>query len=89
MRQEYQERVQRKGLGRSFHDMKGEEPTYVKELVDWVNDHAQVTGGLKVDGHSREWLAQREVLRETFLKFLAAKESREREKTLLSAAKAL
>ncbi|TVY45934.1 Flavin-containing monooxygenase [Lachnellula occidentalis] len=82
MRTEYQERVQRKGSGRAFHDMKGEEAGYVKGLVDWVNSHAQLTDGPKVVGHSEEWLAQREVLRETFLKFLAAKESREREKNL-------
>ncbi|TVY50730.1 Flavin-containing monooxygenase ustF2 [Lachnellula cervina] len=80
MRTEYQERLQSKGSGRAFHDMKGEEAGYVKGLVDWVNSHAQSTDGPKVVGHSKEWLAQREVLRETFLKFLAGKESREREK---------
>jgi hypothetical protein len=89
MREEYDERVKRKGFGRAFHDMKGEEPGYVKELVDWVNSHAKTTGSPKIEGHLEEWLAQKEVLRETFLKFLATKENREREKTLLSAAKEL
>jgi len=82
IRTEYRERVQRKGSGRAFHDMKGEEAAYVKDLVEWVNSDAQLIDGPKVVGHSKEWLEQREVLRETFLKFLAAKESREREKNL-------
>jgi len=87
MRKEYAQRVERKGLGRAFHDMKGEEVEYVKVLVDWINEQAEVTGGGKVEGHSREWMEGKAVHRETFLKFLAEKEKREREKVLLRSTK--
>lgn len=85
MRREYGERVKRKGLGRALHDMKVEEAEYVKEIVDWVNEHAEVTGGAKVEGHSKEWLKKKEVMREEFLRFLVEKEKRERERALLEA----
>lgn len=83
MRKEYEERVQRKGFGRGFHDLKNEETKYVKEVVEWINGHAEVTGAPKVEGHSEEWVKGKAGLREKFLKFLAEKEKKEREKQLL------
>lgn len=87
MKREYVERVGTKGLGRAFHDMKGEEVEYVKVLVEWVNGQAEVTGGWTVEGHSREWLERRGASRETFLKFLVEKEKRERGRVLLGSTK--
>lgn len=53
MREEYAERLERKGAGRGFHSMKGEgqEVGYVRELVEWVNAEEE---GL-MQGHSRKW----------------------------------
>jgi hypothetical protein len=73
MRREYRERVERKGVGRSFHSLLGEEALYVRELVEWVNGNAEVTGGEKVEGHSEKWLAESEVMLAKFRKMLESK----------------
>jgi thioredoxin reductase len=60
MREEYLERLQRKGAGRPFHSMRGEgqEIGYVKELVAWVNGKLsadEVGEEELMQGHSKKW----------------------------------
>jgi hypothetical protein len=31
----------------------------VKELLEWINGQAEVTGGEKYQGHSEEWLKEK------------------------------
>jgi enamine deaminase RidA (YjgF/YER057c/UK114 family) len=55
-RQEYAEKVKRKGLGRGFHSLREDngERIYVRELVGWIN--SQVPEGEKVEGHTKKFL---------------------------------
>lgn len=56
MRAEYQDRLQAKGAGRTFHSLKdsGAEIAYVKELVQMANKGRR--GGPTMIGHSQRWL---------------------------------
>lgn len=56
MREEYLERIRRKGAGRTFHSLKGagEEPAYVSELVNLANNGSSGDGNMA--GHSQKWL---------------------------------
>lgn len=56
MRKEYNERVEEKGYGRSFHSLMGIEVPYVASLVEWVNSQVAVTGGEKMEGHTDKFL---------------------------------
>lgn len=63
MREVYEERLRRKGAGRTFHSLKGvgEEIEYVDELVRWVNGALGEAGeSRKMLGHSAKWLASYE-----------------------------
>ena len=53
MRVEYNEKVKVKGLGRGFHNLRGEEMDYVEELVGWINETS--APGENVEGHSERW----------------------------------
>lgn len=68
MRDEYRARVRRKGSGRAFHSLRGEEVQYVDSLVEWLNRDAERLGGQRVEGHTAAWHAANEdrlkVLRE-------------------------
>ncbi|KAK4152650.1 hypothetical protein C8A00DRAFT_34628 [Chaetomidium leptoderma] len=57
MRNEYEKRVEEKGLGRGFHSVHapGLEIAYVQELVDWLNTHGAETGEQPVLPHSEAW----------------------------------
>ncbi|KAF2097985.1 dimethylaniline monooxygenase [Rhizodiscina lignyota] len=55
MRQEYQERLQKKGSGKRFHSIRGEEVQYVAELLEWINNDMVQRGFEEVQGHSAEW----------------------------------
>ena len=55
MRQEYQQRLQRKAPGKNFHNLRGEEVAYVKDLVDWVNRDRRLHGLEPIEGHTQEW----------------------------------
>ncbi|KAK6431257.1 hypothetical protein LTR95_012584 [Oleoguttula sp. CCFEE 5521] len=61
MRDEYEQRLQRKGAGRAFHSLKGsgQEIEYVNELVEWVNGGREEVGNGQyvMKGHSEKWLA--------------------------------
>ncbi|KAJ5097914.1 hypothetical protein N7532_004915 [Penicillium argentinense] len=55
MKAEYKDRKTAKGQGRAFHSLRGEEETYVKSLIDWVNA-GRVSRGLDVlEGHTDSW----------------------------------
>lgn len=60
MREEYQSRVQKKGFGRSFHSLRGEEEVYVKDLLEWVNFFRAKYGLSAVRGHSEAWVKAKE-----------------------------
>jgi hypothetical protein len=51
---------------------------HVKELVEWVNSQAEVTGGEKVEGHSKSWLEENEVKMLKITKMLEAKAALQR-----------
>ena len=55
MRQDYQQRLQKKGHGKNFHNLRGEETDYVKDLVDWVNRDGRMRGLEPIEGHTQEW----------------------------------
>lgn len=57
MRDAYRERLQRKGHGRMFHSMLGEEVDYVQDLVGWINKDGAAQGAKPVEGHTQSWLA--------------------------------
>ena len=55
MRMEYRERLARKGIGRNFNSLRGEEVKYVDDLVQWINRDGERVGAERVEGHSKEW----------------------------------
>lgn len=59
MKQEYQERVQLKGLGTGFHSLSevGAEFKYVDDLVRWMNGDAVSHDSELMKGHTEEWKA--------------------------------
>ena len=57
MREAYRERLQRKGLGKKFHSVLGEEVNYVRDLVDWINEDGAAQGAKAVEGHTQSWRA--------------------------------
>ena len=67
MREEYEKRVQRKGYGRSFHNLRDQEEGYVNELVAWVNEKGG-EGVERVEGHTEEWRLARAKLKEMIRK---------------------
>jgi cation diffusion facilitator CzcD-associated flavoprotein CzcO len=76
MRKEYQEECKKRRPGRAFHSLFNLnvplEVNYVKDLVEWLNDDAKVTGGKQIEGHSEMWLTTYtqhiERLRDLFLR---------------------
>ncbi|KAK3115959.1 hypothetical protein LTR53_004186 [Teratosphaeriaceae sp. CCFEE 6253] len=58
MRGEYQDRVRRKGAGRTLHSLKGagQEGGYVAELVAMVNKDLARSDTRRMSGHSVRWL---------------------------------
>ena len=57
MRETYIERLHRKGHGRKFHSLLGEEVSYVQDLVDWINRDGAAKGAKPVEGHTQSWHA--------------------------------
>ena len=55
MRTEYQERVRKKGVGKSFHSLKDKEVEYVDELVGWINGDRATVGAKPLEGHTQAW----------------------------------
>lgn len=58
MRGEYDRRLRNSEIGRGFHSLHeaGREIAYVKDLVDWINRDAIVSGALTMAGHTQDWL---------------------------------
>ncbi|KAH6673544.1 FAD dependent oxidoreductase [Halenospora varia] len=46
MRRVYGEKVNKRGVGRTFHSLRDEDHGYVDEVVAWVNGCGEVTGGI-------------------------------------------
>ncbi|TVY45229.1 Flavin-containing monooxygenase [Lachnellula subtilissima] len=73
MREEYLKKLGQKGSGRSFHSLRGRDAEYVNELLTWINPGIIAAGGKAVEGHTEEWKAQYELLREKFKDLLENK----------------
>ncbi|GIZ39400.1 hypothetical protein CKM354_000278500 [Cercospora kikuchii] len=59
MRDEYDERIREKGIGRNFHSLRGDgrEALYVQELADYVNGQMSKRGESgRMQAHSQSWL---------------------------------
>lgn len=56
MRQEWQDRLQKKGDGREFHALGAElEQEYIQDIVTWLNKDSAIHGGEPVKGHESWW----------------------------------
>ena len=69
MRKEYNEKVEKKGYGRSFHSLMGAEIPYVAGLVEWVNSQIPITGGEKMEGHTEAFLQGYKTMLDKFKQF--------------------
>ena len=80
MRDEYNLRVARKGLGRDFHSLRGrgEEQAYVADIVAWMNKDAVALGAEEMVGHTKEW-HEANTAREEKLKWLRASKDKDKE----------
>ena len=58
MRAEYEERLKKKGSGKGFHSLRGEEVAYVNGLMEWINEGREEAG--RVEGHTKEWFVANE-----------------------------
>ncbi|PQE29988.1 hypothetical protein CJF32_00000663 [Rutstroemia sp. NJR-2017a WRK4] len=74
MREEYRAKVVNKGYGRAFHALHGIEAETVKELVEWINADAELSGAPKIQGHSDEWMKEDKVKLEKLRKRFAQKQ---------------
>lgn len=61
MRSIYQDRVAAKGLGRSFHSLRGEEEAYVRTIMEWVNTGRASKGLSLIEGHTDSWLEEKKL----------------------------
>jgi hypothetical protein len=64
MKEEYRQRLMKKGSGKAFHSLKGEEVGYVDSLIEWINRDGKLDGENAVQGHSQEWKSLKEDLLE-------------------------
>lgn len=64
LRAEYQQRVDLKGYGRSFHSLKGEEEAYVRQIIEWVNTSRSKQELPLIEGHTDSWLEGKKALNE-------------------------
>jgi hypothetical protein len=65
MKREYVARVESKGLGKKFHNLRGKDAEYVDELLAWVNQGE----GERIGGHTEIWHKSKAAQEERF-KFL-------------------
>lgn len=70
MRQQYQARLRDRGVGRSFHSLRGpgQEIAYVKDLVDWANNDAKTVGAEEMHAHPQAWLDGYQAMKERMRK---------------------
>ena len=55
MREEYEKRIEEKGLGKAFHSLRDREEEYVGELLGWVNSDLEGKGLGRLEGHTARW----------------------------------
>jgi len=55
MREEYRQRVEKKGYGKPFHSLRGVDEAYVNELLDWINEGALKKELPLYKGNDEEW----------------------------------
>ena len=57
MRKEYEVKKGIKGMGKTFHSLRGEEVPYAKALVEWINEEREALGGgwEVVEPHDEYW----------------------------------
>ncbi|KXG52892.1 Dimethylaniline monooxygenase, N-oxide-forming [Penicillium griseofulvum] len=77
LRAKYEDRVEEKGLGRSFHSLKDQEKPYVDELIGWVNTGRAERGLSLIEGHTEIWIKERAALVERLKLILAGQLPRE------------
>lgn len=73
MKEEYEDRVRRKGYGRLLHSLMGEEETYVGRLIDWVNEGRTKHGLAPVEGHTALWKEEKELIQQEIMRLRAVK----------------
>lgn len=61
MKDEYRNRIQEKGYGRSFHSLRGEEEEYVRKLMQWVNDGRAAHDLPYIEGHTSLWFEEKKM----------------------------
>ncbi|KAL4780013.1 major facilitator superfamily domain-containing protein [Aspergillus varians] len=69
MREEYNERVSRKGHGKRFHSLKDVEEDYVNDLLAWINVPRVEKGLAPVEGHTGIWHEAKQGQRERLKAF--------------------
>ncbi|KAI8576726.1 hypothetical protein K450DRAFT_291058 [Umbelopsis ramanniana AG] len=56
MRQEWNDRLQKKGGGREFHALGAElEQEYIQDILSWLNRDSAIYGGSVIKGHDSWW----------------------------------
>lgn len=70
MRQEYNERVNRKGYGKQFHSLKDVEEDYVNDLLNWINGPRAEKGLDPIEGHTGTWHKAKKAQRERLKAFV-------------------
>jgi hypothetical protein len=73
LREEYVNRLEEKGYGRSFHSLKDQEQPYVKKLLGWVNTGRVEKGLSPIEGHTEAWIQERAALSERMKLIFAGK----------------
>ncbi|KAL4810683.1 hypothetical protein BDV18DRAFT_155295 [Aspergillus unguis] len=70
MREEYNDKIHTKGVGKRFHSLKDVEEDYVTDLLGWINRERTEKGLAEIEGHTETWheakAAQRERIRTLF-----------------------
>ncbi|KAJ5714592.1 uncharacterized protein N7483_011773 [Penicillium malachiteum] len=56
LRSEYEAKILARGYRRSFHSLRGEEESYVKILLGWVNNDRSQQGLPPIEGHTSLWV---------------------------------
>ena len=60
MREEYNEKLEKKGAGKQFNSLKGKDVEYVNELLAWANSQLAKKGEPELAGPTKEWLELRD-----------------------------
>lgn len=73
MKEEYRQKLTRKGLGREFHSLRGpgEEENFVSDLVDWLNCDARRLRLKEVSGHTEQWYVAHTERRAKLVEYVA------------------